>query len=55
VLQYLIAGASLVAVGTGALRDPRLPERLVRELDAWCAAHGIRSLTEITGTLEWPT
>jgi dihydroorotate dehydrogenase (NAD+) catalytic subunit len=55
VLQYLIAGASLVAVGTGALRDPRLPERLVRDLDAWCVAHDVRALSDLTGTLEWPT
>jgi dihydroorotate dehydrogenase (NAD+) catalytic subunit len=33
VRQYLEAGASLVAVGTGALADPRLPERIVRELE----------------------
>jgi dihydroorotate dehydrogenase (NAD+) catalytic subunit len=55
VLQYLIAGASLVAVGTGALKDPRLPERLVQDLSTWCAAHGIRSITSLTGSLEWPT
>jgi dihydroorotate dehydrogenase (NAD+) catalytic subunit len=55
ILQYLIAGASLVAIGTGALKDPRLPERLVHELDAWCAKHNVRSLSELTGTLEWPT
>jgi dihydroorotate dehydrogenase (NAD+) catalytic subunit len=30
--QYLAAGAALVAVGTGGLADPRLPERVVREL-----------------------
>ncbi len=35
VRQYLEAGASLVAIGTAALADPRLPERVVREL-----AHG---------------
>ncbi len=29
--QYLEAGASLVAVGTAAMADPRLPERLVRQ------------------------
>lgn len=29
--QYLSAGASLVAVGTAALADPRLPERLAAE------------------------
>ncbi len=29
--QYLTAGASLVAVGTAAMADPRLPERLARQ------------------------
>ena len=32
VQQYLRAGASLVAIGTAALADPRLPERIIREL-----------------------
>lgn len=31
--QYLDAGASLVAIGTAALADPRLPERVVRDLE----------------------
>ena len=31
--EYLRAGASLVAVGTAALADPRVPERIVRDLD----------------------
>jgi dihydroorotate dehydrogenase (NAD+) catalytic subunit len=30
--EYLGAGATLVAVGTAALADPRVPERIVREL-----------------------
>jgi dihydroorotate dehydrogenase (NAD+) catalytic subunit len=34
VRQYLRVGASLVAIGTGALADPRLPERIVRELES---------------------
>src|SRR2546428_9605035 len=29
---YLDAGASLVAIGTAALADPRVPERVAREL-----------------------
>jgi dihydroorotate dehydrogenase (NAD+) catalytic subunit len=33
VRQYLRVGASLVAIGTGALADPRLPERIVRDLE----------------------
>src|SRR5439155_1082890 len=31
--QYLAAGASLVAIGTAALADPRVPERVARELE----------------------
>ena len=52
-LQYLMAGASLVGVGTAAMRDPRAPVRIVKELEAWCARHGVRSLGEVVGSLEW--
>ena len=54
ILQYLIAGASLVAIGTAALKDPRLPERLVRDLERWCADRGVASIGTVIGTLEWP-
>ncbi len=53
-LQYVIAGALAVGVGTAALRDPRAPERIVRDLARWCAAHTVASLADLTGTLEWP-
>ncbi len=53
-LQYIVAGASAIAIGTAALRDPRQPARVVRALDAWCERRGIRSLGELTGSLEWP-
>jgi dihydroorotate dehydrogenase (NAD+) catalytic subunit len=33
VRQYLRAGASLVAIGTGHLADPHLPARIVRDLE----------------------
>lgn len=33
VRQYLRAGAALVAIGTAGLADPRLPERVVRDLE----------------------
>ncbi len=33
--QYLRVGASLVGIGTAALADPRLPGRVIRELEAW--------------------
>lgn len=34
VRDYLRAGAALVAIGTAALADPRLPERLIAELES---------------------
>jgi dihydroorotate dehydrogenase (NAD+) catalytic subunit len=33
VRQYLRMGAALVAIGTAGLADPRLPERIVRDLE----------------------
>ncbi len=53
-VQYLMAGASLVGVGTAALRDPRAPERVARGLTAWCRSQGIADYRSIIGTLEWP-
>lgn len=52
-LQYMMAGASLVGIGTAAMRDPRAPGRIVNDLDTWCSRHGVRTLAEIVGTLEW--
>jgi len=54
-IQYLLAGASLVGVGTAALRDPRAPERIARGLVRWADAHGVRDFRTIIGTLAWPT
>ena len=55
IVQYLIAGARAVMVGTAALVDPKLPARLVRELDRWCEHHHVARIEDLIGTLEWPT
>ena len=52
-IQYLMAGASLVAMGTAALRDPRAPGRVISEMREWCERHHVKSLTEVVGSLEW--
>ena len=52
-LQYVLAGATLVAIGTAAMREPRLPERIVADLARWCAAHGT-TVRQLVGKLEWP-
>lgn len=55
IVQFLIAGASAVAVGTAGLADPKLPRRLVRDLARWCERHGVARVADLVGTLEWPT
>ncbi|NUP54930.1 MAG: dihydroorotate dehydrogenase, partial [Gemmatimonadaceae bacterium] len=54
-LQYILAGASLVGIGTATLRDPRAPERVVRDLGRWCARHRVSDLRELVGSLEVAT
>lgn len=54
VVQYMLAGATLVGMGTAAMKDPRAPERVLKELAAWCDSHRVTALNEITGALEWP-
>ena len=54
-LQYLIAGASLVGMGTAVLRDPRAPGRVVLGLARWCREHGVAHLSDVIGSLEYPT
>ncbi|MBY0489826.1 MAG: dihydroorotate dehydrogenase [Gemmatimonadaceae bacterium] len=54
-LQYLLAGAQLVGVGTAMLRDPRAPERIARGLARWADREGVQHLSTIVGTLQWPS
>ena len=52
---YMLAGASLVAVGTAALRDPRAPARIARELERWLSDERVRgAATGVIGCLRWP-
>ncbi|MFN8520587.1 MAG: dihydroorotate dehydrogenase [Chloroflexota bacterium] len=49
VLDFLMAGACAVQVGTAVFADPVLPVRLVDELEAWCAHEGLASHRELVG------
>jgi dihydroorotate dehydrogenase (NAD+) catalytic subunit len=53
VVQYVLAGASLVAIGTAAMQEPRLPEKVVDDLEAWCRKKDVASLSDLRGSLEW--
>jgi dihydroorotate dehydrogenase (NAD+) catalytic subunit len=50
-LEFLVAGASAVQVGTMTFADPGASERLLDELDARLAEIGAASVTEIVGSL----
>ena len=53
IVQYVLAGASLVAIGTAAMQQPKLPEKLVDDLEKWCRKNGVRALGELRGSLNW--
>jgi dihydroorotate dehydrogenase (NAD+) catalytic subunit len=50
VLDFLMAGASAIQVGTALFADPGLPIRLIDELAEWCAVRGMASYRELIGT-----
>ena len=52
--EFLIAGASLVEVGTASFIDPAAPLRIARELEALLPALGVTSPAQLTGTLQMP-
>jgi dihydroorotate dehydrogenase (NAD+) catalytic subunit len=52
VMEFLVAGASAVQIGTANFYDPTVSERLVRELGATCETLGVRSVAEIVGSLQ---
>jgi dihydroorotate dehydrogenase (NAD+) catalytic subunit len=49
-LQYVLAGATLIQIGTASFADPRAAVRVLSDLARWGAARGITALTEIVGT-----
>jgi len=54
VVQYVIAGASLVAIGTAAMQQPRLPGKIVGDLESWCREKRV-VLSDLRGSLDWET
>lgn len=49
VVEFLLAGASAVQVGTATFADPRAPHRILGELQQWCHKHGVQRLDELIG------
>ena len=48
-VEFLLAGASAVQVGTATFADPRAPARILRDLGRWCDRRGVATLDELIG------
>jgi len=51
-LEFLIAGATAVAVGTANFVDPGASTKVVRGIEAYCQEHKIRDIKELIGSLK---
>ncbi|ADV81785.1 dihydroorotate dehydrogenase [Terriglobus saanensis] len=50
-VEFLLAGATAVQVGTASYADPRAVEKIATGLRKWCEAHGVGKVSELTGGL----
>jgi dihydroorotate dehydrogenase (NAD+) catalytic subunit len=51
-IEFLMAGAAAVQVGTANFTDPYAMPKIIEGLNAWCDKHGIQNVSELTGVLQ---
>lgn len=51
-VEFLLAGATALAVGTASFVDPFTVPRLIEELEQWCSEQGVKDVGELTGALQ---
>jgi dihydroorotate dehydrogenase (NAD+) catalytic subunit len=51
-VEFLLAGATAVEIGTASYADPRAVERLAKGLETWCSGNHVERVSELTGTLK---
>ena len=52
VVEFMLAGAAAVEVGTASYFDPCATERIISDLEGWCAGHRIKDVKELIGGLK---
>jgi len=52
-VEFLLAGATAVQVGTASYADPRATEKIANDLRKWCITHNVARVGELTGKLIW--
>jgi dihydroorotate dehydrogenase (NAD+) catalytic subunit len=53
-VEFLLAGATAIEVGTASYADPRAVERLAQGLESWCRSHQVERVASLTGALQIP-
>ncbi len=48
-VEFMLAGATAVQIGTASYADPRATEKIAHDLKKWCVAHNVRRVTELRG------
>ena len=51
-VEFMLAGASAVAVGTAIFADPYAPLKVIEGIQDYLERHNIKSVSEIIGALE---
>ena len=51
ILEFMLAGATAIQIGTASYWDPCATEKIVEELQNYCIEHNIQELSELTGGL----
>jgi dihydroorotate dehydrogenase (NAD+) catalytic subunit len=51
-VEFMLAGATAVQIGTASYADPRATERLAKGLESWCKSHDVTKVSSLTGALE---
>ena len=50
-IEMMMAGAQLIQVGAAIFRDPYAPVKIIDGINEWCDRNGVRSVSEIVGTV----
>ena len=51
VVEFMLAGAAAVEVGTANYFDPCATERIVSDLERWCLEHRVQAITDLIGAM----
>lgn len=50
-VEFLLAGAAAIEVGTASYADPRAVERIAKGLETWCSSNHVERVKDLTGGL----